>query len=410
MALRFLVGDETGLLKRVDIPCNNGIVDVVTTAKCQIQPLGRQMPNFNITAIVSMKPSLPLFCASQHGAIKYVRIPDPKVPSNGVLEPFLGIGTEDTVINQNNKRVGLSCMSDMVGFCSVPNSLDKNWVLRGFSNGRVDSIQISEVDSSDEKLSIDSNNPIMLNMSNKQSLCALKAYEDSCFAYGGRDLNLTLWDLNTNQVKEKLKNVPNNFLKMQVPIWITDIEHIGGDKFATGTAFHQVRLYDVKASLRPVLDVIIDENKINRVRKSVCGNYLVVSDGMGKVQRRDLRKNLMLNGAYKGNRGSVRDFVFSEDGEFLATVGLDRYLRVFEFESRTKVADVYLKQKLNCVEFEGLQHHSTLLRRKPTEETSNKQADHAEEEQDGTIWDLLEEVKAVTSKKRKKTSSTSDYE
>mmetsp|Transcript_12416 Transcript_12416/g.12456 ORF Transcript_12416/g.12456 Transcript_12416/m.12456 type:complete len:121 (+) Transcript_12416:779-1141(+) len=50
---------------------------------------------------------------------------------------------------------------------------------------------------------------------------------------------------------------------------------------------------------------------------------------------------------FKGSKGSIRGLAVASD--FVACVGLDRYLRVYDHETREAMANVYLKQKLNSV-------------------------------------------------------------
>lgn len=58
---------------------------------------------------------------------------------------------------------------------------------------------------------------------------------------------------------------------------------------------------------------------------------------------------MRLNGTYKGNTGSVREIALHPTMEVLATVGLDRVMRVFDISTRKQLHRVYLRQKLNCV-------------------------------------------------------------
>ena len=58
---------------------------------------------------------------------------------------------------------------------------------------------------------------------------------------------------------------------------------------------------------------------------------------------------MQLNGVYKGNTGSVREIALHPTMEVMATVGLDRVMRVFDVATRQQLHRVYLRQKLNCV-------------------------------------------------------------
>ena len=79
-------------------------------------------------------------------------------------------------------------------------------------------------------------------------------------------------------------------------------------------------------------------------------SVLYTGDTTGRVSRVDLR-TLRLSGTYKGNTGSVRDIAIHPTLPRLATVGLDRIMRVFDSESRQQLHRVYLRQQLNVVLF-----------------------------------------------------------
>ena len=77
-------------------------------------------------------------------------------------------------------------------------------------------------------------------------------------------------------------------------------------------------------------------------------NSLIAGDTIGRVIRIDLR-TMRLNGVFKGNTGSVREIALHPTMEVMATVGLDRVMRVFDMKTRQQLHRVYLRQKLNCV-------------------------------------------------------------
>lgn len=63
------------------------------------------------------------------------------------------------------------------------------------------------------------------------------------------------------------QQVPNDFLDLQVPVWVTDIGFLPGQglssRIAVGTAYHQIRLYDTKTQRRPVLSFDFDEHPVS---------------------------------------------------------------------------------------------------------------------------------------------------
>ncbi|KAJ7389059.1 WD repeat-containing protein 74 [Desmophyllum pertusum] len=61
--------------------------------------------------------------------------------------------------------------------------------------------------------------------------------------------------------------VPNDFLDLQVPIWVTELGFLPGQgslsRIAVGTGYHQVRLYDTKTQRRPVLSFHFGESLVS---------------------------------------------------------------------------------------------------------------------------------------------------
>jgi ribosome biogenesis protein NSA1 len=73
------------------------------------------------------------------------------------------------------------------------------------------------------------------------------------------------------------------------------------------------------------------------------------ANGTGHIQLLDLQQKKLLD-ALKGAGGSVRGLALHPAGEpLLASVGLDRFLRVHNTTGRESVGRVYLKQQLNAV-------------------------------------------------------------
>jgi hypothetical protein len=78
--------------------------------------------------------------------------------------------------------------------------------------------------------------------------------QPNIFATGGQELDLCVWDIklaNDGHITPmwQAQNVPDDFLGLSVPIWITDIkwlDHENISTLATCTAYHQIRKYNIK--------------------------------------------------------------------------------------------------------------------------------------------------------------------
>lgn len=144
---------------------------------------------------------------------------------------------------------------------------------------------------------------------------------------------------------------------------------------ATGTAYKQVQIYDIRVSAtsagvrRPVL--YTPEHLLTHRITTLCqlpnGNTLAVGDSIGDVHLLDMRK--MHSGkqftAYNsknakediglgrlvGPGGSIRQLGMHPTLPYLACVGLDRKLWTWDVERRKMMDCVYLRQRLNCLLF-----------------------------------------------------------
>ena len=130
---------------------------------------------------------------------------------------------------------------------------------------------------------------------------------------------------------------------------------------AVGTAFQQVRLYDVRSNstTRRPTAYTPDGVFTHRITATcpVDDHELVVGDAAGFLYLLDIRtmgkqrnKNQSV-ARFVGPAGSVRQVVKHDSLAIICTVGLDRMLRTFDLQTRTQVDCVYMKQRLNCVLF-----------------------------------------------------------
>lgn len=94
----------------------------------------------------------------------------------------------------------------------------------------------------------------------------------------------------------------------------------------------------------------------------------------------DLR-TLRLNGVFKGNTGSIRDIAMHPTMNVVATVGLDRIMRVFDTESRQQLHRVYLRQRLNCVLFSSEESVQCFAKEEESEEEDEEKPDDDIEEE-----------------------------
>ncbi|KAG8437932.1 hypothetical protein GDO86_008572 [Hymenochirus boettgeri] len=211
---------------------------------------------------------------------------------------------------------------------------------------------------------------------------------------GGRENDLKIWDLaRPEEPVFKAKNVRNDWLDLRVPVWIRDFGFIPKtDQVVTCTGHHQVRIYDPKCrQKRPVLEVLFQEDPLTALSVTPDGRAVVVGNSHGNMGVIDLRKGKLLC-TLKGNAGSIRSVQCHSSMPLVASCGLDRFLRIHNFNDKTLLHKVYLKSRLNCL---------LLTSRDKWEEedvTSPVEQDIKDEEDE--VWDTMETVTDIAIKKR----------
>ena len=167
---------------------------------------------------------------------------------------------------------------------------------------------------------------------------------------------------------------------LQQPMWTTaalflnphTAESRHSDLLATGTAYRQVQIYDVRQSSttrRPVLytpdGLKLLEHRITSLCQLPDATTIAVGDSAGDVNLLDLRMfhsgkafkkgkshaEEIGRGRLVGPGGSVRQLAVPPPLPILACVGLDRKMWTWDVTKRKNVDCVYLKQRLNCVLF-----------------------------------------------------------
>ena len=78
------------------------------------------------------------------------------------------------------------------------------------------------------------------------------------------------------------------------------------------------------------------------------GTLVWAANGMGKIECLDLRMN-KLQGSLKGPAGAVKSLALHSELPIIASVGLDRFFRVHNVDSKALLCKLYLKQQLTAV-------------------------------------------------------------
>ena len=131
----------------------------------------------------------------------------------------------------------------------------------------------------------------------------------------------------------------------------------------------------------------------------------MAGDRAGNMAMYELRQGMRRLGKFKDGvaGGSIRDLECHPTRPYVASVGLDRYLRIHDMNTRRLVSKMYLRQRVNAVLFTGdacvVEDQEDLT----TDETSKEKEEDEEEEED-SIWSRLDRntvrMKAEMKKRR----------
>ncbi|TYZ60152.1 hypothetical protein PybrP1_000512 [[Pythium] brassicae (nom. inval.)] len=174
-------------------------------------------------------------------------------------------------------------------------------------------------------------------------------------AVGGKERDLSIWSLETQQAAFKAKNVTHDSLDMRVPVWVKDLQFLShgssnGHRAVVGTGYQHVRIYDTNTKRRPVQELKFGEYPVNALCVTPDETRVFVADTAGNLDVLDLR-TLKHMGRCTGPVGALRDLACHPTLPFVAAVGLDRMVHVFNTNSRKCEHVVYVKQRLNTVLF-----------------------------------------------------------
>jgi len=225
------------------------------------------------------------------------------------------------------------------------------------SLGRRDGVLMTAVKSGEVTLWRGEGENVQVNaLQGGEFLCKMRQHpsESNIFATGGKESDLTLWDLERpGEPKFKARNVKPDMLQLRIPVWVTDIAYMEDHKTIAVTSRHKhVRLYDPDRQRRPIINFEYEDSPLTSL-SVVPGqsNQIVVGTAHGRMARFDLRGTKITEplNIFKGFAGAVREVVAHPTLPLLFSVSLDRYLRVHHLESSKIWYREYLKSRLNCV-------------------------------------------------------------
>lgn len=173
-------------------------------------------------------------------------------------------------------------------------------------------------------------------------------FQLNLIAAGGKDRknNLKVIDLTSAKTIFETKNVANDELDLEVPIWDTDFSFLSSTTVATCSRYGYVRFYDIKKQRRPIFNYKNDQEQISYNSMTAHGTNVFVGSNLGVIRCFDTRSMQRVLHTYKGFVGSTTSMVTDVLGKYLAVGGLDRYVRLYNIESTELLYQCYTKSKV----------------------------------------------------------------
>eukprot|EP00080_Pristionchus_pacificus_P021135 PDM81155.1 WD40 domain-containing protein [Pristionchus pacificus] len=234
------------------------------------------------------------------------------------------------------------------------------------------------------------------------NLLTMEVNDEGKIAVSGK--NILLRTLDPASLKEtwKSKNVRNDWLDLEVPIWDMQARYLkDGNTIVTSTGTHEIRTYDPRVQKKPVKRMEWLEEPITALTVSQTSDWTVIAGNTkGEMAQFDLRK-MLPNAKFKGQAGSVRCIQSHSSAPLIASCGIDRFVRVHDVNTRKLVHKVYCKARLNTLLLrdelsiltklkEEDKEDWELMESKKEEELVDEKEIKIEPEDDEDVWDAIE--------------------
>lgn len=217
----------------------------------------------------------------------------------------------------------------------------KDFLIVGFENGQIEKISHKTSESSTFK------------SGDNIARLRINPYNTNVFATGGkgRQNSLKIFDTTMDKHVFASKNLPNDHLQLEVPIWDNDMGFLSESVIATCSRYGYLRVYDVRKQRRPVLMYSNDkDNALKFTTITIHGdNSIFTGCTMGELRMFDVRNLKTFAHTYKGCTGSISNVAVDKDGKHLVSTSLDRYIRIHNVDSCEFLYQCYVKSKPTAV-------------------------------------------------------------
>ena len=370
--VRILTGDECGLVKETLLPSTDSIQKGlaqtwIDTKAARVERIASQ--NYDEQSRrYAVKSLVPLSGISEDDDTECWRFAALREGKGGIVEMYESSSLNEFNVgsfHQISSMEGIFEANETGSCIGMGYSSSHNRLFASKSNGQLSVLPIHDMDDDFSLQQVSSRSKVLKNVQqNGDSITSFALSSDGfSAAFGGRDREIFVWDIEKSTVLFRGKNLPPDpQTLLQQKVWGTALRFIGNGIgqassddpckiLAVGSAYKELRIYDIRAQRRPISHM--REGVLEHRVTSICqlndtGTELAVGDAAGYIHNIDLRK-MDAVGRFVGPGGSVRQI--EKHGDMITCVSLDRILRTYNIKTRRLTSKIYLKQRLNCCIF-----------------------------------------------------------
>ncbi|XP_070157663.1 WD repeat-containing protein 74 [Polyergus mexicanus] len=249
---------------------------------------------------------------------------------------------------KGDRRVKIYDSESLAFACSFPCNTGQGSII-GIS--RYDRSVLIAVKSGEVSLwPFDGKEEILINAGENLNRMRHSCTQKNIIATGGLENRLKLFDLEKQELIFSEKNLPHDWLELRIPIWISDLNFLPGtQQIATVGRYGHVHLYDPNAQRRPVINLTIQDEALTCLSTTLKEKHIIVGSGKGRMNLVDLRKPSTVLNTYKGFAGGVTGMACNMNNPYVASVSLDRYLRIHHIDTKEILKKIYLTSRLTCL-------------------------------------------------------------
>ncbi|XP_050312759.1 WD repeat-containing protein 74 [Anthonomus grandis grandis] len=194
------------------------------------------------------------------------------------------------------------------------------------------------------------NDYFSLDLDESGSLLALSANKnkENIIGTGGEHNDLKLWNIESKQCIFKAKSLGHDHLQLPIPTSVRGIAFFNHEPslVACCTKEGHVLLYDERAQRKPTIKFHEEKASYSSISSTFKDTQVFVGTTKGYLQWLDLRQSAKVLKTYTTFTGAVTDVVCDPLEPFVASVSLDRHLRVHNCETKELKSKIYMKQNL----------------------------------------------------------------